>query len=155
MAGLQAAMRLSALQPSSSCSMLCSAAARSPAAFTRCRQAFVVQQQALQRRQAHLASAAAAEDAAAALPPPVKPEAEVPEMTAFLDGLKWDSNGLVVAIAQHADTGEVLMQAFADRAAVNETLQTGWVGRLRCWVAWLSLCGLTWFCTLYRHHQVD
>ncbi|KAL4445784.1 hypothetical protein ABPG77_008983 [Micractinium sp. CCAP 211/92] len=46
-------------------------------------------------------------------------------MTAFLDGLKWDSNGLVVAIAQHADTGEVLMQAFADRAAINETLQTG------------------------------
>ena len=46
-------------------------------------------------------------------------------MSAFLDGLKWDSNNLVVAIAQHVDTGEVLMQAFADRAAVNETLQTG------------------------------
>lgn len=46
-------------------------------------------------------------------------------MSAFLDGLKWDSNNLVVAIAQHVDTGEVLMQAFADRNAVNETLQTG------------------------------
>lgn len=46
-------------------------------------------------------------------------------MTPFLDSLKWDKNGLVVAIAQHVATGEVLMQAFADRAAVNETLQTG------------------------------
>lgn len=27
--------------------------------------------------------------------------------------------------AQHVDTGELLMQAFADRAAVSETLQTG------------------------------
>ncbi len=26
---------------------------------------------------------------------------------------------------QHVDTGELLMQAFADRAAVSETLQTG------------------------------
>lgn len=66
--------------------------------------------------------------AAAAAPRPVRPvrpEAEVPGMTDFLDRLKWDANGLVVAIAQHADTGEVLMQAFADRAAVCETLQTG------------------------------
>ena len=68
---------------------------------------------------------AAAPAAAAGAPPPVRPEDEVPGMTEFLDRLKWDSNGLVVAIAQHADTGEVLMQAFADRAAVCETLQTG------------------------------
>ena len=27
--------------------------------------------------------------------------------------------------AQHVDTGELLMQAFADRKAVSETLQTG------------------------------
>ena len=27
--------------------------------------------------------------------------------------------------SQHIDTGELLMQAFADRAAVGETLQTG------------------------------
>lgn len=34
---------------------------------------------------------------------------------------------------QHIDTGELLMQAFADRAAVSETLQTGcvWEGVLR------------------------
>ena len=60
-----------------------------------------------------------------ASPPSVRPEAEVDRMTSFLDSLKWDSNGLVVAIAQHVDTGEVLMQAFADRNAINETLQTG------------------------------
>ena len=42
-----------------------------------------------------------------------------------LDTLKWDANGLVVAIAQHVDTGEVLMQAFADKNAIIETLQTG------------------------------
>lgn len=47
-------------------------------------------------------------------------------MSSFLDGLKWDDRGLVVAIVQHADTGEVLMQAFADRQAVCETLQTGY-----------------------------
>lgn len=75
------------------------------------------------RRQACQAAAAAA--GAAAGPAAVLPEGEVPHMTAFLDGLKWDSNGLVVAIAQHVDSGEVLMQAFADRAAVCETLQTG------------------------------
>ena len=32
-----------------------------------------------------------------------------------------------LAIAQDIDTGEVLMQAFVDRNAVNETLQTGYV----------------------------
>lgn len=57
--------------------------------------------------------------------PAVKPEAEIDQMPAFLDSLKWDKNGLVVAIAQHVDTGEVLMQAFADRAAICETMQTG------------------------------
>ena len=66
---------------------------------------------------------------ACAAPPAVKAEADVDRMTPFLDSLKWDSNGLVVAIAQHVDTGEVLMQAFADRAAINETLQTGYARR--------------------------
>ena len=75
------------------------------------------------RRQAAAAAVGAAAPGGAAAA--VLPEADVPHMTAFLDGLKWDSNGLVVAIAQHVDTGEVLMQAFADRAAVCETLQTG------------------------------
>lgn len=55
----------------------------------------------------------------------MKPEADVPGMVAFLDRLKWDKNNLVAVIVQHVDTGEVLMQAFADRAAINETMQTG------------------------------
>ncbi|MEW5300782.1 MAG: hypothetical protein WDW38_005295 [Sanguina aurantia] len=45
-------------------------------------------------------------------------------MSAFLDSLKWDNNGLIAVVAQHVDTGECLMQAFADRAAINETMQT-------------------------------
>lgn len=57
----------------------------------------------------------------------VRVEDEVPAMPEFLDSIKWDSNNLAVAIAQHIDTGEVLMQAFVDRNAVNETLQTGYV----------------------------
>lgn len=39
--------------------------------------------------------------------------------------LRFDDRGLVVAIVQHVDTGEILMQAFADEAAVEETLRTG------------------------------
>jgi phosphoribosyl-AMP cyclohydrolase len=31
---------------------------------------------------------------------------------------------LCVFASQHVDTGELLMQAYADRAALNETLQT-------------------------------
>lgn len=55
----------------------------------------------------------------------VMDEAAIEGMTPFLDSLKYDSNGLCVAIAQDIDTGEVLMQAFADRSAICETLQTG------------------------------
>lgn len=44
-----------------------------------------------------------------------------------LPSLKWDRKGLVTAIVQHVETGEVLMQAFADEAAVLETLETGQV----------------------------
>jgi phosphoribosyl-ATP pyrophosphohydrolase/phosphoribosyl-AMP cyclohydrolase len=57
----------------------------------------------------------------------VQDEQEIQDMPEFLDSIKWDSNNLAVAIAQHIDTGEVLMQAFVDRNAVNETLQTGYV----------------------------
>lgn len=62
----------------------------------------------------------------------VKNEQDIDSMSQFLDSVKWDSNGLAVAIAQHIDTGEVLMQAFADRAAVNETLQTGCASCVGC-----------------------
>lgn len=43
----------------------------------------------------------------------------------FLDSVAFDANGLVPAIAQQHDTGEVLMMAWMNRAAVEETLQTG------------------------------
>jgi phosphoribosyl-AMP cyclohydrolase len=41
------------------------------------------------------------------------------------DRLKLDENGLIPAIAQQHDTGEVLMLAWMNRAAVEETLATG------------------------------
>ncbi|MFO0997382.1 MAG: phosphoribosyl-AMP cyclohydrolase [Alphaproteobacteria bacterium] len=41
--------------------------------------------------------------------------------------LSFDSNGLIPAIAQQHDTGEVLMMAWMNRAAVEETLRTGQV----------------------------
>jgi phosphoribosyl-AMP cyclohydrolase len=42
-----------------------------------------------------------------------------------LDALCFDANGLVPAIAQQHDTGEVLMMAWMNREAVAETLTTG------------------------------
>ena len=43
----------------------------------------------------------------------------------LLDAVAFDAAGLVPAIAQQHDTGEVLMLAWMDRAAVAETLATG------------------------------
>jgi phosphoribosyl-AMP cyclohydrolase len=43
----------------------------------------------------------------------------------FLDSVAFDSSGLVPAIAQQHDTGEVLMMAWMNRAAIEETLSTG------------------------------
>jgi len=43
----------------------------------------------------------------------------------FRDSIAFDANGLVPAIAQQHDTGEVLMMAWMNRAAIEETLQTG------------------------------
>jgi phosphoribosyl-AMP cyclohydrolase len=39
--------------------------------------------------------------------------------------LRFDENGLIPAIAQQHDTGEVLMMAWMNLAAVEETLRTG------------------------------
>ncbi len=44
---------------------------------------------------------------------------------ALLDAVAFDADGLVPAITQQHDTGEVLMLAWMDRAALAETLQTG------------------------------
>ena len=43
----------------------------------------------------------------------------------LLDVLRFDANGLVTAVAQQHDTGEVLMLAWMNRDAVAETLATG------------------------------
>ena len=44
---------------------------------------------------------------------------------AVLDEIRFDSAGLVAAVAQQHDTGEVLMLAWMNRDAVAETLATG------------------------------
>jgi phosphoribosyl-AMP cyclohydrolase len=44
-----------------------------------------------------------------------------------LETIAFDDNGLVPAIAQQFDTGELLMMAWMDREAVRETLSTGQV----------------------------
>jgi phosphoribosyl-AMP cyclohydrolase len=43
----------------------------------------------------------------------------------LLDSVKFDGNGLVPAIAQDADTDEVLMVASMNRDTLEETLATG------------------------------
>ena len=48
-----------------------------------------------------------------------------PEIDTALAALKFDAQGLVPAIAQQHDTGEVLMMAWMDRNAVAETMRTG------------------------------
>lgn len=45
-------------------------------------------------------------------------------MQAILDEIKFDKNGLVLAIAQQHDTGEVLMVAWMNAEALTETLTT-------------------------------
>ena len=46
-------------------------------------------------------------------------------MSSWIDQLKFDERGLVAVVAQEADTGEVLMLAWADREALERTLETG------------------------------
>ena len=43
----------------------------------------------------------------------------------WLDEVKWDAQGLVPAIAQEAESGDVLMFAFMNRDALAQTAQTG------------------------------
>jgi phosphoribosyl-AMP cyclohydrolase len=45
-------------------------------------------------------------------------------LTEVLDTLPWNADGLIAAIAQQHDTGEVLMLAWMNRAALEETLAT-------------------------------
>jgi len=49
-----------------------------------------------------------------------------PDLPAELDdALAFDDKGLIPAIAQQHDTGEILMMAWMNRAALAETLATG------------------------------
>jgi phosphoribosyl-AMP cyclohydrolase len=48
-----------------------------------------------------------------------------PNSAAFLDTIRFDGRGLVAAVAQQHDTGEVLMLAWMNREAAAETLRTG------------------------------
>ncbi len=48
-------------------------------------------------------------------------------VAAVLASLSFNSDGLVAAVAQQHDTGEVLMLAWMNRDSVTETLQTGQV----------------------------
>lgn len=43
----------------------------------------------------------------------------------WLDQIKWDADGLVPVIAQERDTGDVLMFAWMNRAAVARTAELG------------------------------
>lgn len=45
-------------------------------------------------------------------------------MSDWLDAVKWDAQGLVPAIAQDAATGEILMVAWMNREALDETART-------------------------------
>ena len=43
----------------------------------------------------------------------------------FSDALKWNDEGLIPAIVQDAENGEVLMMAWMDESALKDTLATG------------------------------
>lgn len=49
----------------------------------------------------------------------------IPAPIPFLQELKRDGQGLIPAIVQDAGTGEVLMMAWMDDAAIMKTLETG------------------------------
>ncbi len=50
---------------------------------------------------------------------------ELPGEAAWLDAIAWNEQGLVPAIAQDVASGEVLMLAWMNRAALARTLATG------------------------------
>jgi phosphoribosyl-AMP cyclohydrolase len=59
-------------------------------------------------------------------------------MSAWLDAVRFDAEGLVPVIAQDAASGRVLMMAWADRGALAETADSGYAvywarSRRRLW----------------------
>ena len=71
---------------------------------------------------------------------PVRPSDLEPAIAARL---KRDRDGLVVAVAQQQDTGEVLMVGWMDDEALHRTLTTG-----RC-TYWSRSRQEYWVCLLY------
>ena len=54
-----------------------------------------------------------------------QPNGAILDRQTLLDQVKYNADGLVPAIAQQFDTGEVLMLAWMNAEALHETLQTG------------------------------
>jgi phosphoribosyl-AMP cyclohydrolase len=59
------------------------------------------------------------------LPPDPTTDLDPAARALLLDAVHFDGQGLVACIAQQHDTGEVLMMAWMNRAALAETLATG------------------------------
>ncbi|WP_404377769.1 phosphoribosyl-AMP cyclohydrolase [Vreelandella aquamarina] len=53
-----------------------------------------------------------------------RPGDTLPQLTTLLDAVRFNDDGLIPAIAQQHDTGEVLMMAWMNRVALEETLTT-------------------------------
>ncbi|MCD6006966.1 phosphoribosyl-AMP cyclohydrolase [Halomonas sp. IOP_31] len=53
------------------------------------------------------------------------PRGEHLDTAALLDAVRWNDAGLIPAIAQQHDSGEVLMMAWMSRQALEETLASG------------------------------
>ena len=53
------------------------------------------------------------------------PPGEAVPLTEAIEALGWNDQGLIPAIAQQYDSGEVLMLAWMNREALEETLATG------------------------------
>jgi phosphoribosyl-AMP cyclohydrolase len=47
------------------------------------------------------------------------------DLVPFFDALKWNNEGLIPAVVQDAENGDVLMMAWMDEPALRETLATG------------------------------
>ncbi|WP_323993599.1 MULTISPECIES: phosphoribosyl-AMP cyclohydrolase [Nguyenibacter] len=60
-------------------------------------------------------------------PPSPAPVIDDADRARMLDGVRFDADGLIAAVAQQHDTGEVLMLAWMTREALDETLRTGQV----------------------------
>ena len=55
----------------------------------------------------------------------MEPHEERLDASRLLSKVRFDADGLVPAVAQSSDTGEVLMLAYMNRAALEETIATG------------------------------